>query len=276
MFIDSHCHPDGEEYDPDRAAILLRAAAAGVGEIVAIGGGGEPGTLDVALQVASRQPENGAHVWCTVGIHPHEARRASAASYAEMRALARHPRVVAIGEIGLDYHYTHSPREVQQEVFRSQLQVATETDLPITIHCREAWDDCLELLRAHVAGSGAGWRQRGVFHCFNGDGAQAAAVLELGFGLSFSGLLTFPKLGELREVARTAPAHAMVIETDAPFLAPVPHRGRRNEPAWVVEVARQLAALRGWSLEEVGDRTTTNFRRIFPRAIEPGPPAAQP
>ncbi|MHB8733686.1 MAG: TatD family hydrolase [Terriglobales bacterium] len=266
MFIDSHCHPDGDEYDADRAAVLMRAAEAGVNEIVAIGGGGEPGTLDVALQVAAQQPAGGAHVWCTVGIHPHEARRASAASYAEMAALARDLRVVAIGEIGLDYHYTHSSREVQQEVFRRQLQVATEADLPITIHCREAWEDCLGLLRAHVEESGAGWRQRGVFHCFNGDAAQAATALELGFSLAFSGLLTFPKLGELRDIARSAPADRVIIETDAPFLAPVPHRGRRNEPAWVVEVGRQLAALRGWTLEQTGEHTTANFRRIFPRA----------
>jgi TatD DNase family protein len=273
MLIDSHCHPDGKEYDSDRAGVVLRAAAAGVGGMVAVGGGAEPGTLDCGLRVAREfgsnspdRPQAGAlagaalpKVWTTIGIHPHEARRASAPSYEEMKSLAADPLIIAIGEIGLDFHYDHSPREAQREVFERQLALAAEVGLPISIHCRDAFDECFEVLRAAPAA-------KGVFHCFTGNRDQAEEALSLGFYLSFSGMLTFERAAALREVARAVPPERILIETDSPYLAPVPHRGRRNEPAWVTEVAKKLAELREWSLEETHRITSDNFFRLFARA----------
>ncbi len=260
--IYSHCHPDLDDFDADRAAVLERALAAGVTEIVAIGGGAAPGTLDVALRWPAQLPETAPspRIWATVGIHPHEAAAAQEPSFAELERLAADPRVIAIGEIGLDYHYDHSPRPVQRQVFARQLELAARLGLPVSIHTREAWADTVAALAAARPSAA------GVFHCFSGSRAEAEEAVALGFYLSFSGILTFPRAEELRAAAAAAPADRLLVETDAPYLAPVPHRGRRNEPAFVAATLAALAALRGWSREEAERVTTANFRRAFPRA----------
>ena len=258
MWIDSHCHLDGEEYKEDRAATMERAAAASVDGLVAIGGGAEPGTLACGLEVARQHSGHaGVRVWATLGVHPHEAARASAATWDEMQRLAASPEVIAIGEIGLDYHYDHSPRERQLGALERQLRLAADCGLPVSIHCREAFDDCLAAIERQNP------PRCGVFHCFAGNREQAERVLALGWYLSFSGMLTFARADELRRVAAWAPADRVLVETDAPYLAPVPHRGRRNEPAWVAETGAQLAALRGLSLDEAAALTRGNFFRLF-------------
>jgi len=260
MLIDSHCHPDMEEFAADRGELVARAHQAGVTGMVAIGGGAAPGTLDVGLRTARALDPEGGTVWATVGIHPHEAAHASDDSFAEMQQLARDERVIAIGEIGLDYYYDHSPRDTQRQVFRRQMELAAGCGLPISIHCRDAWDECLDEIAAFRLPQG------GVFHCFTGTREQAERAAEIGFYLSFSGMLTFRKAEELRQVAAAAPTDRILVETDSPYLAPVPYRGKRNEPAWVAKVAEELARLRGWTLEETARQTTANFARLFPKA----------
>lgn len=260
MLIDSHCHPDVEDFDADRGELLVRARAAGVTGLVAIGGGAAPGTLDVGLRAAQSLDPGGRAVWATVGIHPHEAAQATEASFLQLQQLAADERVIAIGEIGLDYYYDHSPRETQRTVFRRQMEVARVCGLPVSIHCRDAWDECLDEIAVF------GLPQGGVFHCFTGTFEQARRAVEIGFYLSFSGMLTFRKAEELRQVAAAVPADRILVETDSPYLAPVPYRGKRNEPAWVAKVAEELAHLRGWTVEETARRTTANFARLFPKA----------
>ena len=261
MFVDSHAHLEMNQFDGDRAQVLERARAAGVETIVAIGSGTGPGSLACGLELAQR------HDWilATIGIHPHEAKLASDADFVEMAGLAKHPKVIAWGEIGLDYFYDHSPREVQRDVFTRQMELARAASLPIIIHCRpsegsdNAWRDCLELLREHWAASGLG----GVLHCFTGQMEHARAALDMGFIISFAGNVTFAKAQNIRDAAGEVPLDRMFIETDSPFLAPVPYRGKRNEPAFVAEVARQIAELRGLSREQVGERTSRNFYDFF-------------
>lgn len=261
MFIDSHAHLEGKRFDHDRDQVIARAREAGVEAILAIGIGDGPGTLDCAIKLADRYP----NMYATTGIHPHEAQLAKESDFLEMERLARHPRVIAWGEIGLDYFYDHSPREVQVDVFSRQMRSALAVELPIIIHCRasegseNAWDDTIHLLRQHWAASSQG----GILHCFSGTLAHAQAALDLGFMISVAGNLTFPKAQALREVAKQIPLDRLLIETDSPFLAPMPHRGKRNEPAFVKETARVLAEIRGLSLEEVGAHTTQNFYRFF-------------
>jgi TatD DNase family protein len=265
MFIDSHAHLEMPQFDADRDAMLARACQAGVDTVVAIGSGTGSGSLDCAVRLADRQKAGKPKIYATIGIHPHEAKLATAADFEELRALAANPRVIAWGEIGLDYFYDHSPREVQRSVFLKQLDLARAARLPVVIHCRpsansqNAWDECLELLTAHWAPTGLG----GVLHCFTGMMEHARRALDLGFMISFAGNVTFPKAENIREAARELPLDRIVIETDSPFLAPVPHRGKRNEPAFVIEVARQIAQLRGISTEEVANQTTQNFCRFF-------------
>jgi TatD DNase family protein len=261
LLIDSHCHLDGEEFAADREAALDRAAAAGLTGLVAIGGGAEPAALACGLIVArAHQGHAGLRLWATVGVHPHDAGRVTDGGWEELNRLARDPLVVAVGEIGLDYHYDHAPREVQRAVFERQLALAAEAGLPVSIHCREAFPDCLDILAARNPPA------RGVFHCFTGSQAEADAVLALGWYLSFSGVLTFTKAGALRAVARTAPADRILVETDAPYLAPAPHRGRRNEPAFVAATAARLAEIRGVPPEELAALTSRNFFRLFSKA----------
>ncbi len=263
MYTDSHCHPENKRFDSDRSEIFARAKDAGVSTILAIGNGDGPGTgtFDCAIKLAEQHDG----VYATVGIHPHEAGLAKQQDFDELAALAKHPKIVAWGEIGLDYYYDHSPREVQQQVFLQQLELARAAKLPIVIHCRSsdnsdnAWDDLLRLLRENWQSSGLG----GVMHCFTGTVEQARASLDLGFVISFAGNITYPKAQNIRDAASMVPLDRMFIETDSPYLAPVPHRGKRNEPAFVAEVARQVGELRGVASEEIGRMTTENFYRFF-------------
>ncbi|HEX2714882.1 MAG TPA: TatD family hydrolase, partial [Candidatus Acidoferrales bacterium] len=262
--IDSHAHLDLPQFDADRAAVLDRARQAGVRLLLAIGSGPGPEQLDAALPFAEQHD----WIYSTVGIHPHEAKLAREEHFDQLDRLARHPRVIAWGEVGLDYHYDHSPREVQQRVFRRQLDQARAAKLPIVIHCREAWPDCLAILAESWRSAGLG----GIFHCFSGTLDQARRGIEMGFLVSFAGNVTYPKSQDLREAARELPLDCLLIETDAPFLAPQPHRGKRNEPAYVAEVARTLANVRNLAPEEVAATTSANFCGFFrlglPRASE--------
>jgi len=262
VYIDSHAHLDGPKFDADRAEVLARAREAGLERILTIGSGTGPGSLDCAIKIAEQHD----WIYATVGIHPHEAKLATEADYSEMQQLAANPKVIAWGEIGLDYFYDHSPREVQQEVFRRQMDLARVARLPIIIHCRpsnnseNAWDDTIQMLRDHWASSGL----PGILHCFTGEWKHAEAALDIGFYISFAGNVSFPKAENIRDAARRAPVDRMLIETDCPFLAPVPNRGKRNEPAFVVNTAEVIGELRGSSKEEIGEKTRDNFYRLFP------------
>jgi TatD DNase family protein len=261
MFIDSHAHLDGKQFAADREQVIARAREAGVTTIVAIGNGDGPPTLDAGIQLAEKYP----FMYATIGIHPHEAQLAEEAAYLEMERLARHPKVIAWGEIGLDYFYDHSPRETQQQVFARQMELAAAAKLPIVIHCRpsdnsdNAWEDCLGMIEKQWAPKGLG----GILHCFTGNWAQAKRALDMGFMISFAGNITFPKAQQIRDAALEVPLDRMLIETDCPYLAPVPHRGKRNEPAFVVQTASKLGELRGLSAEEIGERTSRNFYDFF-------------
>src|SRR5215470_804296 len=258
--VDSHAHIDDPQFAGDREAMLERAREAGVGMLLAVGNGPGPEKLDAALPYAERYD----WIYTSVGIHPHEARLAGPGHWEELARLARHRKVIAWGEIGLDYFYDHSPREVQAEVFRVQMELARAARLPILIHCREAWQDCLKLLERHWRSSGLG----GVLHCFGGTLEEARRGLELGFLVSFAGNCTYPKAAALREVARELPLESLLLETDAPYLAPQPFRGRRNEPAYVAEVAKTLGSVRNLAPEEIAAATASNFRRFF-AAVRP-------
>ena len=263
MYTDSHCHPENKRFDSDRADVFSRAKQAGVTTMLAIGTGDGPGTgtFDCAIKLAEQYEG----VYATVGIHPHEAALATSADFDELTTLARHPKILGWGEIGLDYFYDHSPREIQQQVFVQQMELARAAKLPIIIHCRpsdnsdNAWEDTLNLIGEHWASSGLG----GVMHCFTGTVAQARASLDLGFVISFAGNITYSKAQNIRDAASMVPLNKMFIETDSPYLAPIPHRGKRNEPAFVCDVAAQIGQLRGLSGKEVGIATAENFRSFF-------------
>lgn len=255
MFIDSHAHLDDPAFDADREAVIDRARQAGLRYLLAVGGGAGPDELDVAIPIA--EPYD--WIYATAGIHPHEAQRAEERHFEALRAAARHPKVLAIGEIGLDFDYDHSPREIQTQVLIRQLEVAREVKLPVVIHCRDAWPALRETIEAHFASSGWG----GILHCFSGTREDAFRFLDWNFLISFAGNITFKKAEDLRAVGRQIPLDRLLTETDCPYLAPVPYRGKRNEPAYVREVTRALAALWGWGEEEMGQRVTENFARIF-------------
>lgn len=261
MFVDSHAHLEGERFDTDREQVVARARDAGIEAIVAIGSGTGPGSLDCAIRLADTYEL----MYATIGIHPHEARLAGESDFQELEQLAKRPKVIAVGEIGLDYYYDHSPRDAQQIVFLRQMELAKAAKLPIVIHCRpseaseNAWDDCLGLVEKEWAPCGLG----GILHCFTGTLAHARKALDLGFIISFAGNVTFPKAQAIRNAAKEVPLDRMLIETDSPFLAPVPNRGKRNEPAFVKETARQIGDLRGLSAEEIGAQTTRNFYKFF-------------
>jgi TatD DNase family protein len=255
MFVDSHCHLDDKRFADDLDAVLDRAAAAGVTRILSIGTGDGPPEIDRAVRLADRYEQ----IYASIGVHPHDASKATAQTYTDLRALAGHAKVVAFGEIGLDYHYDFSPREVQREVFIEQLKLAGEIGLPVTIHTREAWENTMSILAEY-------WTGQGVMHCFTGDPAQAREALALGFHLSYGGVLTFKTAENVRESARITPEDRLLIETDAPYLAPIPHRGKRNEPSMMVETARKLAEVRGTTPAHVAEITTINFERLCLRA----------
>jgi TatD DNase family protein len=250
--VDSHVHLDHEQFRPDLDALIARAHDQGVARMLTIGTGDGPPKLDCAVEIAGKYPG----VYATVGVHPHEASKANAATYDDLRALLRESSVLALGEIGLDYHYDFSPREVQREVFIEQLRMAREAGKPIIIHTREAWTDTIDLLRRE-------WTGPGIMHCFTGDEAQAREALGLGFHLSFGGVLTFKTAENVRQAAAIVPDDRLLVETDAPYLAPIPHRGKRNEPAFMVETVRRLATVRGTDPETIASLTTANFDRLM-------------
>jgi TatD DNase family protein len=250
--IDSHCHVGEAEYDADRAAVLARARAAGVCQLIVAAAGGSAETNIRALEVAEREPDCRA----VVGVHPHDAKLVDDSLLDKIRGWARHPRVVAIGETGLDFHYDHSPRERQVEEFRRFATLAREASLPLVIHSRAAADETLQVLREERVESG-------VMHCFTYGPEVARRVVDLGFYVSFSGIVTFRNADDLRESARLVPLDRLLVETDSPYLAPEPRRGGRNEPSRVVDVAKGLAAAIGRPLEELAERTVENTRRLF-------------
>ncbi|HYF66385.1 MAG TPA: TatD family hydrolase [Herpetosiphonaceae bacterium] len=253
MLIDTHCHLYSDQFDADRAAALERAGAAGVDRMIAIGY--DLPSSRSAIALAQESPL----VWATAGIQPHYAQVAGDAEMGELRGLLARPRVVALGEIGLDYYHDRAPHDLQEALFRRQLALARELDLPVVIHSRDAREDTIRILGDAARG------QPGVMHSFSGDWEYAEACLEVGFYLSFSGPLTFKKAAELHEVARRAPLDRILIETDAPYLTPHPFRGKRNEPAYVRYVAEALAELRGQPLAAIAAATTANADRLFDR-----------
>ncbi len=255
MLLDSHAHLDDAAFDADRDAVIERARSAGLTRLLLAGGGTGPDHLDSPLPIAER------HEWmcASVGVHPHEAGHFTDAHAERIAELTKHPKVVAIGEIGLDYHYDHSARDVQKQVLIRQMGLARELRLPILIHCREAWGDLQEIARIHWRSTGLG----GILHCFSGSREDAFTFMDWGFLISFAGNVTFKRAEELREVARAIPLDRLLTETDSPYLAPVPHRGRRNEPAYVREVIGGLSRLRGISEEGLGAQVIRNFEQFF-------------
>ena len=256
MLVDSHCHLDFPDFAAERDAVVARARAAGVGTMLTIGTRLDqfPGVR----AIAEAEPD----IWCSVGAHPHEAADHAATTADDLVALATHPRVVGIGETGLDYHYDHSPRDVQERVFRAHIAASRQSGLPLIIHAREADDDVALILRQEAA-------PPGVMHCFSSGRGLAEAALALGFCISISGIVTFRNADELRAIVRDIPLDRLLVETDAPYLAPVPHRGKRNEPAHVAVTAAAVAALKGVEPGVLAAATTDNFFRLFAKATRP-------
>ena len=253
MLIDSHCHLDFPEFAPELDAVVARAAAAGVSRMITI-------STHVARYDSYRAiAERFDNVWFTVGTHPHRAHEEPDIPVERLVELAQHPRCVGIGEAGLDYHYDQSPRDIAEIVFRRHIAAARETGLPLVIHSRDADDDMERILRDET-GKGA---FKALLHCFTSSAKLAAAGLELGLYVSFSGVVTFKNSQALREIAGSTPLERILVETDAPFLAPVPHRGKRNEPAFVADTAAVLASVKGVSVKEFAGATTQNVLRLF-------------
>lgn len=263
--IDSHAHVDAHQFAEDRGAMLARARAAGVSMLLAIGTGPGPEKLDAALPYA----ESHDWIYTTVGIHPHDAKEVTTQHLDTLAKLAQHPKVIAWGEIGLDYYYDHSPRDVQEKVFRDQMALAHAARLPIIIHCRDAWSDCLNVLEDAWKPTGLG----GILHCFGSTLDDAKRGLDMGFLISFAGNSTYPKAQSIRDVAKDLPLANILIETDSPYLAPQTYRGKRNEPAYLGEVAKVLANVRNSTPGEIAAATTANFRRFFQLALPSQPPA---
>jgi TatD DNase family protein len=254
-FLDSHAHLDDAQFNADREAVIERARAAGLKFLLTVGGGGGPEELGGGIPIAAQYD----WIWTSAGIHPHEAARAQESHFEMLQQAAAHPKVIAVGEIGLDYFYDRSPREIQKQVLLRQLEIARAAGRPLIIHCRDAWADLGEIIAGHWQSSGLG----GILHCFTGTPDDARRFLDWGFLISFAGNVTFKKAEGLRDAARFVPLDRLLTETDSPYLAPVPHRGKRNEPAFVLEVTRALAALRGLSAEEMGARAIENFAGFF-------------
>ena len=252
MLIDTHAHLDDARFDGDRDAMIARAREAGVEHFVTIGC--DLSTSRAAVELADRYP----FVYATVGVHPHEAKQIGDSWYDDLRRLAQHKKVVAYGEIGLDYHYNHSPPKLQRERFREQITLARELRLPIVVHTREAQDDTIAILKEENAADVGG-----VFHCFSGDARLAKNALDLGFLLSFSGVITFQNATMLRDIVKTVPMDRILVETDSPYLTPAPHRGKRNEPAHVRLVAEKIAAIQGMTTDQIAELTSQNARRVF-------------
>ena len=252
MLIDTHTHLDDARYNEDREAVIVRAREAGVEAFVTIGC--DLMTSQAAVALADRFP----FVYASIGVHPHEANHVRDGWYDEFRRLTKNKNVVAYGEIGLDYHYNHSSPKEQRDRFHEQIQLARELALPVIIHTRAAQEDTVTILKEEKASEVGG-----VFHCFSGDAWLAKEALDLGFHLSFSGILTFQNAAALREIAKNTPLDRVLIETDCPYLTPVPYRGKRNEPAYVSQVAKQLASLCDKCSDEIAERTSENARKLF-------------
>lgn len=260
MLVDSHCHLDFPDYAGDKLdAALERAREAGVGAMLTIGT--ELSRFPGVRAIAERH-EN---IWCSVGVHPHEAGQAGVGDAVALVREARHPKVVAIGESGLDYYYDSSPRDAQKTNFQAHIEAAAETGLPLIVHTRDADDDTAAMLKAGAAGG----RLKGVLHCFTSSRALAEKALELGFLISLSGIVTFKNAADLRETAKAIPLDRLLVETDAPYLAPVPMRGKPNEPSYVVHTARFVAELKDVPLDTLAAATTANFYRLFDKAKPP-------
>ncbi len=250
MLIDTHAHLQWQDYKDDFEKVLENAKKAGVGFILNVGTTVK--TSQEAVQIAERYD----YIYATVGIHPHDSKEANAASISTLKELAKHPKVMAIGEIGLDFFYEHSPKEKQIEVFEKQLEIAKEFELPVSIHCRDAFVSSFASLKKIKI-------ERGVFHCFTGTERDAKEAAQMGFYISISGIVTFKKSTALQDVVKTIPLEHLLIETDCPFLAPEPYRGKRNEPAYVVEIAKKIAALKNIPPERGAEMTTRNAKMLF-------------
>jgi len=259
MLIDSHCHLDFKDFAPERDAVVARAEAAGLARMITIST--RVDAFDRIKDIAETYPS----VYCTVGTHPLEAHLDPEASVGEIVALASHPKCVGLGEAGLDYHYDSAPRDVAHRVFRTHIAAARETGLPLVIHTREADDDMSMILEDEM-GKGA---FKALLHCFTSSAELARHAVGLGLSISFSGVLTFKKSDELRAIAEHVPLDRLLVETDAPFLAPQPYRGKRNEPAYVVETAKVLASVKGVSTAEIATITTANALRLFSKMPAP-------
>lgn len=259
MLVDSHCHLDFPEFAPELDDVVARARQAGIGVCVTIGT-----TLKGFARVRAIA-ERFSNVYCSAGIHPHEAAVEPLEDVAPLLERAADPKVVGIGETGLDYYYEHSPKDAQIANFRAHIAAARETKLPLIVHTRDAEDDTVSILTEEMGKGGL----RGLIHCFTGTPRLAAAAVDLGLSISVSGIATFKKSGELRDTLRRVPLERLLVETDAPYLAPMPHRGKRNEPAFAVETAKVLAELKGIGFDELADITTDNFFRLFTRAEPP-------
>ena len=264
MLVDSHCHLDFPDFADDLDAIIARAEAAGVGRIVTIST--RVKRIDALLAITARFP----NVFCSVGTHPHQADEEDGIPVEELIALTQHPKVVALGEAGLDYFYQHGSREAQERGFRAHIAAARATGLPLVIHTREADEDCGRILDDEMA-KGA---FRAVLHCYTGGRALAIKAIGLGLSISFTGILTFKNSQSIRDIAAELPADRIMVETDAPYLAPGKFRGKRNEPAYVVETAKVLAETCGVSLEEISRQTTENFFNLFDKVPRPSVKAA--
>ncbi|HVJ51573.1 MAG TPA: TatD family hydrolase [Aliidongia sp.] len=254
--VDSHCHLDFPDFAAERDAVIARARAAGVGTMVTIC------TKITEFPAVRAIAESDPQIWCTVGIHPHEAAAQPDIDTERLAALADHPKVIGIGECGLDYHYDYAPRDRQAVVFRTHARAAIAAGVPIVVHTREADEDTAALLAEESRGGAL----TGVLHCFTSGRDLAMQALDLGFYVSFSGIVTFKNAEDLREVVRAVPLDRMLVETDAPYLAPVPKRGKRNEPAFVAHTAAFVAGLKGVSPEALAEATTDNFHRLFTKA----------
>lgn len=253
-FADSHCHLTDPQFDDDREAVIERARAVGVSRFFVIGATGDFAHNLKAVELAQEHPD----IFAVIGVHPHDAKTITPDTYARLRKLAQEPRVVGLGETGLDFHYDNSPREDQRAHFRGFIRLARELGLPLSIHVRDAYSEATHILRLEGEGQVCG-----VMHCFTGSVEEAKPLLDLGLSLSFSGIVTFKNARALREVVRVVPLDRLLIETDCPLLAPVPYRGRRNEPAYVVEVAKTVAEEKGRPLAEVAEITRHNAERLF-------------
>ena len=254
MLFDSHAHVDGPEFDADRAEVLDRARAAGVKRMVVIGAVGDPSSAERSVSLAEQDPD----IWATVATHPHDVEKMTEEWWAVHERLAPHPRVVAIGETGLDYYYDHSPRETQKVAFARFLELAHRVNKPVVCHIRDAHDDARAILKEGRAGElGC------VIHCFTGTPEDAKAYAELGYYVSFSGIVTYKTAQPLRDAVAFVPRERLLIETDCPYLAPIPERGKRNEPGFIVHTAEVVATCAGMSFEELASQTVENTCRVF-------------